>query len=169
MDAYGSLGNRQNLKYVVAYSNSPITVLRIGPYRFHFYTIDGNEPPHIHVRRDRNEASGSTLSAWPLMGASRDQNCGASSAMSASMNKPYWMPGMTTLVLEHEPRAVRVETDDERVTVHLTEDGNKLIRAIFPRHLARIKNEFEILSLSEQENLSTLCRTLGRSETARSA
>ena len=32
------------------------TVLRIGPYRFHFYTIDGNEPPHIHVRRDRNEA-----------------------------------------------------------------------------------------------------------------
>lgn len=25
------------------------TVLRIGPYRFHFYSREGNEPPHIHV------------------------------------------------------------------------------------------------------------------------
>ena len=28
------------------------TVLRIGPYRFHFYSREGNEPPHIHVARD---------------------------------------------------------------------------------------------------------------------
>ena len=28
------------------------TVLRIGPYRFFFYSGDGYEPPHIHVRRD---------------------------------------------------------------------------------------------------------------------
>ena len=26
------------------------TVLRIGPYRFHFYSDEGIEPPHIHVR-----------------------------------------------------------------------------------------------------------------------
>jgi hypothetical protein len=26
------------------------TVLRIGPYRFHFYSDEPNEPPHIHVR-----------------------------------------------------------------------------------------------------------------------
>ena len=26
------------------------TVLRIGPYRFHFYSDEGDEPPHIHVR-----------------------------------------------------------------------------------------------------------------------
>jgi hypothetical protein len=25
------------------------TVLRIGPFRFHFYSDEGNEPPHIHV------------------------------------------------------------------------------------------------------------------------
>ena len=25
------------------------TVLRIGSYRFHFYSDEGNEPPHIHV------------------------------------------------------------------------------------------------------------------------
>jgi len=28
------------------------TVLRIGPYRFFFYSSEGNEPPHIHVERD---------------------------------------------------------------------------------------------------------------------
>lgn len=32
------------------------TVLRIGPYRFHFYSDEGSEPPHIHVRRDDGEA-----------------------------------------------------------------------------------------------------------------
>jgi hypothetical protein len=28
------------------------TVLRIGPYRFFFYSGDRDEPPHIHVERD---------------------------------------------------------------------------------------------------------------------
>jgi hypothetical protein len=28
------------------------TVLRIGPFRFFFYSSDGDEPPHIHVERD---------------------------------------------------------------------------------------------------------------------
>ena len=32
------------------------TVLRIGPYRFHFYSREGNEPPHIHVAREEMEA-----------------------------------------------------------------------------------------------------------------
>ena len=32
------------------------TILRIGPYRFHFYSREGNEPPHIHVARDDFEA-----------------------------------------------------------------------------------------------------------------
>ncbi len=26
------------------------TVFKIGAYRFHFYSDEGNEPPHIHVR-----------------------------------------------------------------------------------------------------------------------
>ena len=25
----------------------------LGPYRFYFYSFDCNEPPHIHVRRER--------------------------------------------------------------------------------------------------------------------
>ena len=32
------------------------TVLRIGPYRFFFYSGDYNEPPHIHVEHDDNIA-----------------------------------------------------------------------------------------------------------------
>ena len=28
------------------------TVLRVGPYRFFFYSSDGDEPPHVHVQRD---------------------------------------------------------------------------------------------------------------------
>lgn len=32
------------------------TVLRIGPYRFHFYSREGTEPLHIHVARDDFEA-----------------------------------------------------------------------------------------------------------------
>ena len=32
------------------------TVLRIGAYRFHFYSAEGVEPPHIHVERDDLEA-----------------------------------------------------------------------------------------------------------------
>lgn len=32
------------------------TVLRIGPYRFFFYSGDQSEPPHVHVERDSSEA-----------------------------------------------------------------------------------------------------------------
>ena len=31
-------------------------MLRLGPYRFHFYSREGNEPPHIHVEREDLEA-----------------------------------------------------------------------------------------------------------------
>jgi hypothetical protein len=32
------------------------TVFRKGPYRFHFYSREPGEPPHIHVARDDVEA-----------------------------------------------------------------------------------------------------------------
>jgi hypothetical protein len=32
------------------------TPLRLGPYRFFFWSRENNEPPHVHVRRDRLEA-----------------------------------------------------------------------------------------------------------------
>jgi hypothetical protein len=28
------------------------TLLRVGPYRFYFYSHEPNEPPHVHVDRD---------------------------------------------------------------------------------------------------------------------
>jgi hypothetical protein len=28
------------------------TILRVGPYRFFFYSSDGDEPIHVHVQRD---------------------------------------------------------------------------------------------------------------------
>lgn len=31
------------------------TVLRIGPFRFHFYSDEGNEPAHIHIRTPEGE------------------------------------------------------------------------------------------------------------------
>jgi len=32
------------------------TVLRVGPYRFFFYSSDCNEPIHVHVERDNSIA-----------------------------------------------------------------------------------------------------------------
>jgi Domain of unknown function (DUF4160) len=31
------------------------TVMRSGPFRFHFYSDEGNEPPHIHVETSDGE------------------------------------------------------------------------------------------------------------------
>ena len=31
------------------------TIFRIGKYRFHFYSNEGSEPPHIHVRTPDGE------------------------------------------------------------------------------------------------------------------
>ncbi|MEX0775322.1 MAG: DUF4160 domain-containing protein [Phycisphaeraceae bacterium] len=31
-------------------------VLEVGPYKFYFYSRENEEPPHIHVRRERSEA-----------------------------------------------------------------------------------------------------------------
>jgi hypothetical protein len=32
------------------------TALRVGPYRFFFYSNEFHEPPHIHVQRDQDVA-----------------------------------------------------------------------------------------------------------------
>jgi hypothetical protein len=32
------------------------TILRIGPYKFYFYSHEPNEPPHVHVDRDNVSA-----------------------------------------------------------------------------------------------------------------
>lgn len=32
------------------------TILRLGPYRFYFYSHEPNEPPDIHIDRDSSSA-----------------------------------------------------------------------------------------------------------------
>lgn len=32
------------------------TVMRIGRYQFYFFSNEGREPPHIHVKAERDEA-----------------------------------------------------------------------------------------------------------------
>lgn len=29
------------------------TILRVGPYRLYFYSHESNEPPHVHIDRDK--------------------------------------------------------------------------------------------------------------------
>ncbi len=31
-------------------------ILTVGPYRFHFYSNEGSEPPHVHVKAAEKEA-----------------------------------------------------------------------------------------------------------------
>jgi len=38
-----------------------LTILRIRNFRFHFYSNEGNEPPHIHVRDSDGEMVGLML------------------------------------------------------------------------------------------------------------
>lgn len=77
--------------------------------------------------------------------------------------------GNITMVIDNlEKRGLvqrRRDRGDRRyVTVYLTQEGQQVIEAIFPRHMERIKNELGVLSLDDQQSLGDLCRTLGLSQ-----
>jgi hypothetical protein len=63
------------------------TVLRIGSFRFHFYSNEGEEPPHIHVRAPHGECK-----YW-LGQVSLAQNRGI---------KPHDLRKIESLVFEHQ-------------------------------------------------------------------
>lgn len=51
------------------------TILREGPFRFHFYSADDREPPHVHVERDQGRARiwlGPVTLAWAAGFTRRD-------------------------------------------------------------------------------------------------
>src|SRR5215216_3812606 len=78
---------------------------------------------------------------------------------------------MTTVIdnLERDG-LVRRERDanDRRVIhVHLTEAGSSKIEAVLPSHIAALVEEFKVLSASEQETLSELCKKLGKGNSDR--
>ena len=77
--------------------------------------------------------------------------------------------GNMTLVIDNlEKRGLvkrdRQQEDRRCILVNLTKTGQALIEKIFPDHVAAIVAEMSILSESEQEELSRLCRRLGRQE-----
>jgi MarR family 2-MHQ and catechol resistance regulon transcriptional repressor len=77
--------------------------------------------------------------------------------------------GNITLVLDNleKRKLVRRQrgTEDRRyITVHLTPEGERLIREVFPRHAANIVQVMNVLTPDEQEELARLCRKLGLQE-----
>ncbi len=77
--------------------------------------------------------------------------------------------GNMTLVIDNlEKRGLvrrdRQQQDRRCILIHLTTEGQVLIEKTFPDHVAAIVAEISILSDSEQEELSRLCRRLGKQE-----
>lgn len=77
--------------------------------------------------------------------------------------------GNMTLVIDNlEKRGLvrrdRQQKDRRCILVHLTKAGQALIEKVFPDHVAAIVAEMSILSEPEQEELSRLCRRLGKQE-----
>lgn len=74
--------------------------------------------------------------------------------------------GNITMVIDNleKRRLVQRERDaaDRRfITIHLTDEGRKLISSIFPQQVAAILAEMGMLTDQEQEELGRLCRKLG--------
>jgi len=75
---------------------------------------------------------------------------------------------ITTIVdnLERRELVKRVRSEEDRrfVAVHLTEEGRRYIGRIFPRHMRHIVESMQVLSPDELEELSRLCKKLGRGQ-----
>ena len=72
---------------------------------------------------------------------------------------------ITTVVDNLERRGLvrreRAAANRRFVTVHLTEEGRRLVRRVFPRHVAEVVGALGALPAREQEDLGRLCRKLG--------
>ncbi|UCD77967.1 MAG: MarR family transcriptional regulator [Desulfobacterales bacterium] len=74
--------------------------------------------------------------------------------------------GNITLVIDNlEKRGLvgreRDRKDRRFFIVHLTDEGHKLIRKIFPSHAALITNEMSVLNTRDQKILGELCKKVG--------
>lgn len=72
---------------------------------------------------------------------------------------------MTMIIDNLEKRGLvkreRKAEDRRFYSVQLTAEGDRLIGSIFPRHAAKIIEEMNVLTGTEQEELSRLCRKVG--------
>lgn len=74
--------------------------------------------------------------------------------------------GNITLVIDNLEKRILVRRERDRqdrhfFIVHLTEEGQKLIRKIFPSHAALITKEMSVLDTSDQKILGDLCKKVG--------
>ncbi len=74
--------------------------------------------------------------------------------------------GNMTLVIDNlEKRGLarreRSVEDRRYIQVHLTEEGERLIRRVFPAHADAITRQLAVLTQEEQRALGNLCRKLG--------
>ncbi|HKK44836.1 MAG TPA: MarR family transcriptional regulator, partial [Balneolaceae bacterium] len=77
--------------------------------------------------------------------------------------------GNITLVIDNLEKSGWVERqrnpeDRRSILIHLTPEGEKLIKDYFPRHLDHIMEEFSLLNEDELEQLSCICKKLGLQE-----
>lgn len=78
--------------------------------------------------------------------------------------------GNLTLVVDNLERdglvtRERDSADRRRLRVALTTKGRKFITGLFPQVASSLAREFSVLTATEQETLSALCRKLGRGAT----
>ena len=81
--------------------------------------------------------------------------------------KVFRSGGNVTLVLDNLEKRGWIERrrdpgDRRRLAVHLTPEGRRTIKRLFPPHVARIVAAFGPLTGAELEELSRLCKKLGR-------
>ena len=74
--------------------------------------------------------------------------------------------GNITMVVDNlEKRRLVIrkrDASDRRISiVHLTEEGQKLIRQIFPSHATLIAEELSVLNATDQKLLGDLCKKVG--------
>lgn len=89
------------------------------------------------------------------------------SAPGAIARKLFRSDGNVTVLLDNLERRGwierrRDEADRRRQSIHLTAAGRAEIRRRFPPHVQRVVAAFSHLTAAEQEELSRLCRKLGR-------
>lgn len=89
------------------------------------------------------------------------------SAPGTISKKIFRSDGNVTVLLDNLERRGWIErrrdaSDRRRQSIHLTTAGRAEIRRRFPPHVERIVAAFSHLTAAEQEELSRLCRKLGR-------
>ena len=74
--------------------------------------------------------------------------------------------GNITLVIDNLEKCNLVERrqdpkDRRSMLINLTEKGKAFISSFFPKHLANIRAEFDVLTQSEKKELARLCKKIG--------